>query len=177
MTGLDWFVSNIWEKQAFWTLIKNGSKDLSVHIFVCCARTHLLHFCSIGKGTATRFLVQWFVLQPPKWTQFYSTTDLCCGWRAQDELWLRSAWTGHLNQMRNPLYCGDKRSLGWRTINICHRMECQCENSLKQMFIGLKKVALKCLNQAASCSHNVGENFNNSEKLWKFFTIGFTASS
>lgn len=37
MIGLDSFVSNIWGKQAFWvhrTLIKNGSKDLSVHIFV-----------------------------------------------------------------------------------------------------------------------------------------------
>lgn len=35
MTSLDWFMSNIWEKQAFWTLIKNASKDLSV--FLCVA--------------------------------------------------------------------------------------------------------------------------------------------
>lgn len=60
--------------------------------------THLLHFCSTGKGTSTHFQDLWFVLRQPRGTQFCSTTVLWSGCWVQDGLCLRVAWTCLLDQ-------------------------------------------------------------------------------
>lgn len=84
--------------------------------------TYLLHFCSTGRETSTRFLSLWFVQQQPRGTPFCLTTLLWPGCWVQDGLCPYPAWTwpldhkacpSHCNERRVDTMCLDKRSIGF----------------------------------------------------------------
>lgn len=95
--------------EVFWTLCMFTREDSSC-LSILLNETHLLHFCSTGKGTSTHFPGLWFVLRQPRGTPVCSTTVLWSECWVQDEPCHHSTWTWRLVRKACPLHCNKERT-------------------------------------------------------------------